>query len=826
MPRLLLWLTVAFATGTALGRSWPADLPESCICAVSFLLTTCLIAGLHEKMSLFRRPFFVLTVFFVLGTWAGRSTVPLAPSGSTLYPFMDRGRPLLVGEVASPPDFTSDRIRIPVQVKSILDEHRAFPAEGGVLLTMTRSSAIPGSWLPGDRILLRPFLKSFHNFSNPGGFDYVKSQAEKGLHARAFLPDDRFVVRLCPESRGFLYAPGRYLRRAIESFRQKALLRIEGALEPDSAAFYAALLLGYQNLLSRPLQDRINRVGVTHLLSISGLHLGMVSIFAFWAACRLVRLLRPDILQGTSDRQIAVWPAFIAAAGYAFVSGFLLPPIWRSLIMLALLLGALYGQRMADSLSILAAAAFIILLLEPGSLRQISFQLSFACMLAILVLYPRLKPWTLSRVHSTPAGDGIAGKLVHPFEEAFRVSLAVNIFVLPLTVYYFKGISLAGFVANIFLVPLVGFLVLPAGLASLALATVSEFPAWVALKIGAWFLSIAEAIIQWFSELSWAFFWVGTVPPLFLPAFYVGLWLLLNPWRWKIKAACLGMLVLLVSAASTMQSAVAERSHEDSLLRVDVIDVGQGTSTLVRFPGSVNMLVDGGGFFDDSFDIGRSVVAPCLWNLGVRKLDHVILSHDHPDHRNGLRFILSHFRVGCFWTTEVPTGSTELEAVALRRSIPVRTLPDSSPDTTIGHARIRVIHPDSAYLRDSWDGDLNNASVVLEVEYGNTRLVLPGDIDGAVERRLFRGAAPQGGTLLVAPHHGSEASCTGAMLDHYRPVAVIFSCGYDNRFGFPSQGVLDRCTRRGIPHFRTDLHGLIHAVSDGQQWNIVPYIRK
>ncbi|MDR3556232.1 MAG: MBL fold metallo-hydrolase, partial [Syntrophobacteraceae bacterium] len=263
------------------------------------------------------------------------------------------------------------------------------------------------------------------------------------------------------------------------------------------------------------------------------------------------------------------------------------------------------------------------------------------------------------------------------------------------------------------------------------------------------------------------------------------------------------------------------------MLGVDIIDVGQGSSALVRFPAGQTMLVDSGGFPDSSYDIGSEVLAPFLWHESIRRLDYVVLSHYHPDHALGLYFILRNFDVGEFWTSEISGEDHEatvirhhLDEIAAKRKIAIRTFPGLLKNVAIGPAGARLLHPTAEFLEHACPKDLNSLSLVVEITFGKTRLVLPGDIGEKVERSIV--PRIEGGmvTLLVAAHHGSRSSSCEEFLDSLRPVAVIFSCGHENLFHFPAPVVLKRCAKRGIPVYRTDLSGDVHALSDGRQWTI------
>jgi competence protein ComEC len=819
------WLVIAFLTGIAVEHycSWAVPPIWPTVTAFSFLVL--LLSGLVSQHQTLRSPIIPLILFCALGFLAGRLARPDLPAPPSLEPFFDRPQTLYLGEISSPLDFYPDKTRLTLRLSAAIDGNESIPVEGGVLLTLRKTRDLPADWFPGDKLALRLSLKRLHNFNNPGGYDYVRSQAERGIYGRAYLADDRFLVKLTAGPCSFLRSVLQATKGGLERFRQRALLWIQGNLPTDEAAFYAGLLLGYQNLLSDSWREHLNRAGVTHLLSISGLHMGLVSLLVFWIVRHLLRVLCPFLLHRIDDQRIAVWPALLAAAIYALIAGFSVPPIWRSMIMLTICFGAVYWYIASDPFSVLAASALVILLIDPNSLWQVSFQLTFVCMFAIFSLYPKFKPFHFSSVHPALARRTLPGRLIAPFEEAFWLSVAVNVMVFPLTAHYFQGISLASFAANIVLVPLTGFLVLPLGLASLVIYAINETLALPVLKLGGFFLEIFLTLLAWFSQHSWSYFWVGSVSMLFLVLFYAGLALVLSPLRRQNKTIAVTLLILIGSGITLIQH-VLPRPDEPEKLSVTVIDVGQGSSTLVRFPSGTTMLVDGGGFFSEAFDIGRAVLAPFLWYSGIRKLDYVVLSHDHPDHRNGLRFVLSHFDVGCLWESGVAEGSqpgSELAGIAVKRQIPVRRLAEIFGRHTIDGCEVGVIHPSSSFVEGSWDGrNLNNVSLVLRIKFGKTALILPGDMDPSVQPMVFLGEPQFDQVLLVSPHHGSEQSNPAFLFDYLRPQAVIFSCGYDNLFGFPSPAVLAECTRRLIPTFRTDMEGAIEATSDGLKWDVRP----
>ncbi|MGO8782592.1 MAG: DNA internalization-related competence protein ComEC/Rec2 [Syntrophobacteraceae bacterium] len=613
------------------------------------------------------------------------------------------------------------------------------------------------------------------------------------------------------------------MRGRIDLFRQKTLLWAQRSMDPEPAAFYAAMILGYKLLLDRNWQDHIHQTGLNHLLSVSGLHIGMVSMFVFWLVCLAVRFLFPSILNRISDKHIALWPALACGVLYAFLAGFGAPTIWRSVLTLAVFLLAGFWYRKADSLSVLAFAALFILVLDPGNLWQIPFQLTFACVLAIIVIYPRFRRFRLYRIFPALGPDRVAGRIISKFEDAFWVSISINILLIPLIIFYFDGFALTGFFANVFLVPYMGFVVLPLGLLSVLLFAFSQTLAYPVIFIVNYLLWGCLRLIEWFAGFSWSYFWTGSISPVWLFVVYASLGLLFAPFARKVKIAGLGVMGALICCGLALGSLAGPNTTGP--LRVDVIDVGQGSSALVRFPTGETMLVDGGGIPDDSYDIGRAVLAPFLWSEGIRRLDHVALSHYHPDHALGLRFILRNFDVGSFWTSGI-TGDDRkaaiircgLDEIALKRRIKIRTFPDLFEDLQIGHARIRLLHPARGSLEHLSQKDLNEVSLVIEISFGQTRVILPGDAGRIAEDLIIPALEGRMRTLLVAGHHGSRHSSSEEFLDALRPVAIVCSCGYDNPFGFPAPEVIERCAARNIPMYRTDANGAVHAVSDGLKW--------
>lgn len=821
--RPLFWIALAFMVGV--GRSgWPTASSPVVTGTVSMLLLAAASFSILRFGFGHRSPATVislLVVFLALGFLRGQAAAPRLPYPTSLAPYFERPDTVFIAHLKSPLDFFAHKTRFILELEAALVDGQKIPVQGGVQLSVGQTDRV---WAVGTVVLAPLTLKQFHNFGTPGAFDYAWFRGARGIYARAYLKTDAELTRCRSSGAGLIQRSTVAMAAAIDRYRQRLRQWIQGRIDRDSAVLAQALLLGYRHEIEPDFRDALSRAGVNHLLAISGLHLGLVALGLFYLGRKTAGWVLPHLLRRSSDRPPAWGAALIGALLYALISGLALPT-WRAAVMLTLLATAILNYRQPDQPTFLAAAAFLMLVYDPNALWMVSFQLSFASFAGILLVFPRFQP-ILGRLEAVLSTW--PSRWLKPIVSAFFISLAVNVVILPILAYDFHGISIAGFFANAVLVPLVGFLVLPLGLLSVVLFPISPVIADPLLILDGRLLAIVRHLIYWIGGFNWSFVWVGLIPLWVLAAFYSGLALILfgrGRGRGLGRARLLtgGLLVISVLfgiASLTRQPAATGR------LEVDVIDIGQGSSTLLISPHGRTVLIDGGGYWDHSFDIGRNVLAPFLWQKGIQRLDLVILSHDHPDHRNGLRFILSQFEVGEYWETGYtrhPNGRTILSLIAAGRRVPERTAAQLPLRRVLDGCTLRVLHPNPNRMDLSRQvRDLNNLSLVLAVRFKNTRVLVPGDIDRSVEQQLPVSNAGLE-TVLIAPHHGSRRSTGAELLDRLHPAAVLISCGFHNWFGFPTPEMLERLQARSIPVFRTDRNGTISAYSDGQRWQFHCY---
>ena len=270
--------------------------------------------------------------------------------------------------------------------------------------------------------------------------------------------------------------------------------------------------------------------------------------------------------------------------------------------------------------------------------------------------------------------------------------------------------------------------------------------------------------------------------------------------------------------------------HDD--LRVTIIDVGQANAALIELPHGYCLLIDGGGFSDNSiFDVGERMLAPLLWRNKIKTVNTLILTHPNSDHLNGLLYIAEHFNVGDVWMNDDVAdtlGYKKFMEIIAEKKIRRPAFKEMSRLRKINGVEFKILYPLAGEGRKGrkkkWR-NFNNNSLVVRVAFGSKSFLFPGDIMSGAERELvsIQGDALKS-TVLLAPHHGSITSSTGPFLEKTEPKYVIISSGWNNRFGFPNPVIIKRYKEQGCRIYRTAVNGAISIITDGNFIRIKPTV--
>ncbi len=610
----------------------------------------------------------------------------------------------------------------------------------------------------GERWHFTVRLKRPHGNFNPHGFDYEAWLFERGIRATGYVRP-RSAERLDAQ----VWRPAYMVEMLRESIRD----RFRAAL-PDVpyTGILIALAVGDQQAIDADLWQTFARTGITHLMSISGLHITMFAGLAYalinwlWRRSAWLPLRLPA-------QQAGAVGGFLAAFFYCLLAGFAVPA-QRTLYMLGVVaLARLSGREMAAS-RVLLLALLLVVLLDPWAVLAAGFWLSFG---AVALLFH--------------IGSGRLGP-AHWLVEWGRAQWAVTLGMLPALLALFQQFSLVSPLANAVAIPVVSFVITPLVLAG-ALPLLDPLLS-LAHLITAWLM----AFIDWLAALPLAM-WQQAAPPAWavLLALAGGVWLLLPrgfPARWL---GLLAFLPLLTLAPPRPAAGTAE---------VTVLDVGQGLAIHVQ-TAAHDLLFDAGPAFSADADSGNRIIAPYLRANGVRSLDALVISHADKDHEGGAASVLAALPVA------ILRSSLPFEHALSAQPVPQEPCTDGDGWNWDG-VRFEMLHPGPELLSRK----TNDLSCVLRVTAGGRSMLLTSDIEAVSEVALIkRHAADLATEVMTVPHHGSRTSSTPEFIAAVAARDVIFPVGYRNRFGHPKEDVVERYMQSGARLHRTDSDGAVRV---------------
>jgi competence protein ComEC len=391
-------------------------------------------------------------------------------------------------------------------------------------------------------------------------------------------------------------------------------------------------------------------------------------------------------------------------------------------------------------------------------------------------------------------------------------SAAAIVATAPIGAWHFAQLAPAGIISNLVVVPLAELGIVPVGLAGSVAASLHLPGGRLLLQLAGGLAKAMAVFTEWFARMAPS--WRVPAPNLVeTVAWYVALIAIAAVGRRALTWVCLCAALLVLSAGWRVWS----HAHRETLTAT-FLDVGQGDACVVELPRGRVLVVDGGGSFDPRFDPGQQVIAPFLWRRGIRRIDLMVLSHPHPDHANGLPFLVEQFDVGELWTNGEETtqpGTVALLASAARRHVPVGT----PRPLDLGGATVTPLAPfDStgAVAADAARGE-NDNSLVVAVGWRGRRILFSGDIEHEAEDELVARAGPRlAADVVKVPHHGSKTSSTAPFVAATHPALAVISVGERNRWGFPNPGVTARWRGRGADVWRTDRSGAITVTIDAR----------
>jgi competence protein ComEC len=799
--RPLLAILLVYAAGVVVGHEFlKRDQGLALPLMVGVFLF--LIGGILLSSPL-RTPLFLCT-FFTVGLLMDLAA---HPPESTLARMAEEPKEVVLeGTLLGPPETLTPVSRFTVRAEALQQEGHWLEVDGDLVVTVYDQLPV---LRPGERIRFPATLRPFRNFSNPGGYDYVAAMEMRGLACAASVSDGRRIV---PMGQGRLD----FLDFVLEKMRHPVRRLLEDKVDPSVRGILAALILGERQAVSQSMREPFDKAGLGHIMAVSGLHIGIVAgaffFFFRWILCR-----SPSLMLHRNVHGLAAILTGVPVVLYTAMAGFQVSAQRAMVMALCFLLSVVLG-RGKEVWSSLALAALVILFMDPHALFGISFQMSFGAVVGILFWTPALFKKFIKTSILLPDPQGLGARLGGYVWGLLAVSLAATLFVLPLSAYYFHRTPLVALPANLTGVPVLGFLVIPAGLAGAA--SLPLFPSlaeWL-FQLAGWGVKVMWTMASFWSSLPFSSPWV--VQPNGMEMVLLYSLLLILIFRTRIR--WVRPLVLFLGLALCVDITYwvfKTRLNRD--LRITYLDVGQANCALVELPFGKRMLIDGGGFSSDHFDVGKMVVAPFLWRSKIGTIDYLVLTHPQADHMNGLRFITGAFNPKEFWwngeTVEMDSFQQLMERLHVSGA---RQLGPSQ----LNHPRwingvfVEILHPpgdDSASDERDMPLKLNDRSLVIRLSYHGISFLFPGDLEKAGEKVLLsRSHRSLRSHILLAPHHGSRSSCSEPFIRRVDPGLCVISCGVSNPFGFPHPEILKRLAERNCRVLRTDESGAIVCTVD------------
>lgn len=815
MPKALPLCALSYGLSVLLG-SWLSVSSQLAAISVSLVWIALAIAWWQGRPT----SVMLLLGFFATGLWASaqRPEPVNRPALHALLNSDPREEPLWVSaQVRSPASATSSGLRVPVAIFAVQRSDGGGCLDQSWRGTLWLHGSPTQHLLPGDLLRVRTRLRATTESTTESPND-------------APIDPDSLVVGSAKASALVVFAPGPTLhcqpqpdgawllliRRSLERLRLHFRQQIANATgSPDVKATLIALCLGHRGELLTldrirqqeglpTLSSRFVDAGVSHILSVSGLHLALVGWLWFRFLSWLLRCL-PWLAQRIATQRLAALLAMPVVIAYTLLTGAESPTVRAACVLLLWLLAVTCGRRTDLAHGLALALLWMGLPTPTGGAHRLlepSWLLSLSATLGLGYLRPLDRLWP-SRIWP---GSIAQHRLLVGMQNMLSATIGATLATAPLTALWFGRFVATGIVANCVVVPLGELVILPLGLLGLVVGlpipSLGLSLLTLSLKLTALFLWLTDR----FAQLPFA--WTVPAPPIaWLLLYGIGLTLamLRRSRGYTLMLVAIGLYLL-------------DWQRPKDALRLSALSVGQGDGLVIELPNSDVLVVDAGPRSDDGQDAGLSVVAPTLRKRGISHINWLLITHAHPDHSGGVEALLREFSVAELWLAPLPdippnasehhhkereaaeTALTRLRQIAAQKNTRVV----SPHSLRSGAVDLHVMPPPQPTLLG-----LNDGSVVTRLRYGPRTLLLTGDIESAREQQLVFSNESLRADVLKAPHHCSRTSSTEPFVQAVAPHLVICSVGRHNRFGFPHEEVVARYQALGSQILRTDQLGSI-----------------
>lgn len=656
----------------------------------------------------------------------------------------------------------------------------------------------------GDIIRLMGKAKEFLPALTPGTFDAALFGFARDIHGSITIKTSNHILIWHEQNNA----------RLLSRFRTAARKNLSQLLLPREAAVVLAQLIGDTRLFENEQKMLYRQIGAGHLLAVSGLQ---VSLFAFslFKLLHLLLSLFPFIGNRSYSQRLSALLAIVFVWFFVGLCGYP-PSAIRAGLMATVILCGFIAARNISTLNAIGLAGLFSILYSPACVIDPGFLLSYCALLGLVGINAESKN-TSATMDQEEEPSAYKIRRQYALSLIFA-SICASLMTMPLSAYLFGEVALIGVIANIVVVPVASFLQIPALLGA-SVAIIFHWQ-WAA-QISAWLIAVIESLCEGIFRISFG------IAPIEAPSGIVALILTASFFAIICLASRKKFIWIALILGSDLVLILLPCLLEPTGLKITVLAVGQGDSSVFQTPSGHTVVVDGGGVVASTYNPGQSIVAPFLQRKGIKHIDVMVVSHPDPDHILGLFPLMENFSVGELWHsgyTRTHPLMKQLIELAQKKNVLVKDVNSLLGKHFLGNTKIEVLGPKpSNHDLIFHELGTNDNSLVLRFSYGKTSALWPGDIEFWGENYLLEAHAKLQTNVVKAPHHGSKTSSSPAFVAATKASHVIFCTGTNNRWHFPHSQVLKRWQDTGAQTWNTGENGQITLWLTGTEIKVQPF---
>ena len=708
---------------------------------------------------------------------------------------------IVSGRVASIP-VTDDKVQ---RFEFDVQHHRMLTAENNHVSAVFPKK-IRLSWYYGQAVnagetwQLEVRLKPPHGFMNPGGFDYEAWLFQHGIHATGYVRKSR-LNNLEQQGASSINTIRQSISQQIDAIAGSHDADMPETSETGTFSLIKALAIGDKSAISNQQWGVLAATGTSHLMAISGLHIGLASLFAY---VLIRRLLPVFVMKRIPAQHVALAGGMVTALLYALIAG-LSVPTQRAVIMLSVLSVMMLVRRNHRPVDALGMALLLVLIMDPLAVLSAGFWFSFS---AVAVIFISIDSGNKSGVQKGAAKPSTWFRIVVILKQWVRLQLLISLFLLPLSLFMFQQVSLIAPVANLLLIPYVSFFVVPFVL--LAIVCSFLFPALSDFLFiaAASSLDMAWTLLTYLSAMPNSLWVRGDVDVIDLLSTTAALLLLyfsgqisvslFSKFNQQVQRYACWLLRLALCCLLLPVVITGKPGFDTGEYQLTVLDVGQGSAAVIQTKNHVAVF-DTGAKFSERLNAGSGTVIPYLRSQGIKSLDRLIISHGDADHIGGAQAILD----------EYPAALVVGQDIGILQA-------GNKQLCSAGHrwrwdgVDFVFLSPETAEITTDPKDKRNAHSCVMQVSSSAGSVLFTGDIENKTENKLLdKYGAQLDSDILIVPHHGSKTSSSVSFIKAVDPVLSVISVGYKNRYRLPNSRVIARYDSMNSEWLQTDKTGAV-----------------